>query len=92
MTKNFGQLLTPNYSARTSFADYLAYSFAGFLLSLPFLPIPQIRFYFAVFTFLLYMTIFSTLAIVDFVRILRTGWQEIWQIQFIRIKIVTETV
>ncbi len=87
MTGDFGQLLTPNSTASVSWQDFIAYSFGGFLLSLPFLPIPEVRFYFAVFTFFVYVAVFLTLTMVDLIKILRMSWSKIWQIEFLRIRI-----
>lgn len=84
MTESFRALIVPNSSAKTSFADITAYFFGGFLLSLPFLPFPQVRFYFAIFTFLLYSCIIISLAIVDFVKAFNSARYSIWQVQTIR--------
>lgn len=90
MTNTFGQLTAPNYSAKTTFADYLAYSFGGFLLVLPVLPLAEFKYFFGILTFGLYLGIFLTLAAVDLIKSVNTARLSIWNIQYIRIKMVIE--
>lgn len=90
MSNTFGQLTAPNRPAKTSFADYLAYSFGGFLLFLPVLPLATFRFYFAIFTLFFYFAIFLTLTIADFAKSINSSWQEIWQIRYLEFRMVLE--
>lgn len=84
MTESFRALIVPNSSAKTSFADITAYFFGGFLLVLPVLPFSQVRFYFAIFTFLLYSCIIISLVIVDFVKAANSARHSIWQVRYLK--------
>lgn len=67
--------LTPNYSARTKFTDVAGYIFGLFLLSLPILPFPALRFYFAIATAIFYLVILTILASLDFAEVVKR-WVE----------------
>ena len=90
MTESFRALIVPNYSAKTSLADFAVYFFGGFLLILPVLPLSQIRFYFAIFTFFLYSSIIVILAISDFVKAIDSASGVVWQIETRKIKVFAE--
>lgn len=92
MTDTFGQLIFPTHSAKTSFADYLAYSFGGFLLLLPILPFGEVKYFFAIFTFILYSGIFLTLTVTDLVKTVNYSWPQIWQIRYLQFRMVLEAI
>jgi len=92
VSETFRALIAPNRPAKTSFADYLAYSFGGFLLSLPVLPFGEVKYFFAIFTFVLYSGVFLTLTVADFSKSANSAWQEIWQIRYLQFRTVLEVI
>ena len=91
MTRNFAQLAAPNYSAKTSFADLTAYCLGGLLLILPVIPLPELKFYFAIFTLTAYSGVFLSLAFIDITKSAREALNFAWQMELTRARIELNT-
>jgi len=69
-----GQLFIPNTTANDKPQDFLAYLGGGFIILVPFLPIPELHLTFALITLLFYLIVFIVFGAADFYNKFLKSW------------------